>query len=447
MKLINQKSISIFVFLGIIIVIAIITAISVPYISKQITEIFLSIQTDVNKRQAQNIAGYINTKFKAGEDMNKVLQDVSILLSNTDSNLGYSCVIESETGNYLYFPDQSLIGKNVSVKNALYTAIDYEINDEPFQDFVANRKEGEGTLFYPQMENNYREAIAVTNVPGVNWKVSTHENIAKIRAAIDGLSKNIIIISIVIALIIAIASTLVSRRISFIYERQIQDERDKNEQLLRRTLPDNVVDTINEKGSFLPRRYDQSTVLFADLSGFTSMCAKADPQVIVQLLNEVFNRFDKVIKNYSIEKIKTIGDAYMVCSGAPIPHPQHANHVMKFAIEIIKELEEFNKQYKLSLKLRIGINSGEVVGGVIGQTRYAFDIWGDTVNVANRMESTGVAGSIQVSESTYQELKNEFNFNYRGEIEVKGKGFLKAYIYSEDEKVANSEEKENTNNI
>ncbi|HIK33282.1 MAG TPA: adenylate/guanylate cyclase domain-containing protein [Oscillatoriales cyanobacterium M59_W2019_021] len=145
-------------------------------------------------------------------------------------------------------------------------------------------------------------------------------------------------------------------------------------------------------------------------------------------LNEIFSRFDRLTDRHGLEKIKTIGDAYMVVGGIPHPRPDHAEAIADMALEMQQELEIFNRQHHANLKVRIGINTGSVIAGVIGKKKFIYDLWGDAVNTASRMESHGIADSIQVTEETYQHLKDRFLLEDRGIIQVKGKGEMKTYL-------------------
>lgn len=164
------------------------------------------------------------------------------------------------------------------------------------------------------------------------------------------------------------------------------------------------------------------TVLFADLVGFTSLSASADPHDVVELLNRLFSRFDELAERHELEKIKTIGDAYMIVGGLPVPRNDHAEAVADMALEMRAELDRWAEGDGPGLELRIGVDTGPVVAGVIGIRRFIYDVWGDTVNTASRMESHGVPGRIQVTERTYTALRERYAFAERGIIEVKGHG-------------------------
>ena len=213
----------------------------------------------------------------------------------------------------------------------------------------------------------------------------------------------------------------------------IADEKERSEGLLKNILPEETAKELKENGFVEAKRFDSVSVLFTDFKGFTKYSEKLTPEEIVKSMDFYFSKFDKIIQKYDLEKIKTIGDAYMCAGGLPFPTKDHAYKISLAAIEIakfVKETMEVNDSNQANFDIRIGINSGSVVAGVVGNTKFAYDIWGDTVNVASRMESSGEIGRVNVSEETYSLLKqyNEFEFESRGAIEAKGKGKIKMYF-------------------
>ena len=152
------------------------------------------------------------------------------------------------------------------------------------------------------------------------------------------------------------------------------------------------------------------------------------PEELVRFLNEIFSAFDQLTERHGLEKIKTIGDAYMVVGGLPIPRDDHAESIAEMALEMQTEIAKFNLHHQIEINIRIGINTGPAIAGVIGTKKFIYDLWGDAVNTASRMESHGISGAIQVSQSTYERLRNEYEFEERGIIYVKGKGEMKTYL-------------------
>jgi adenylate cyclase len=208
---------------------------------------------------------------------------------------------------------------------------------------------------------------------------------------------------------------------------QLQAEQEKSERLLLNILPKAIAERMKKGETDIAESHADATVLVADLVGFTTLSAHIDPEQIVQLLNEVFSAFDILVENHGLEKIKTIGDAYMVAGGISIPRPDHAEAIAELAINLREDIERLNQQYDTAIRLRIGISTGPVVAGVIGRWRFAYDLWGETVNLACRLESTGAAGKIQIAESTYERLKDKYHFGNKHSIDAKGHGNLSAY--------------------
>ena len=193
-------------------------------------------------------------------------------------------------------------------------------------------------------------------------------------------------------------------------------------------LPKPIADRLKRKDEPIADGFDDVTVLFGDIVGFTPLSQRLPPSNLVALLNDIFSRFDEFAERHGLEKIKTIGDAYMVAGGVPVCRENHAEAVAEMALDMLGELTRFNERTRNALDIRIGIASGPVVAGVIGKKKFAYDLWGDTVNTASRMESHGVPGSIHVTAATYKRLRNDYEFEERGLIEVKGKGEMQTYL-------------------
>jgi class 3 adenylate cyclase len=208
----------------------------------------------------------------------------------------------------------------------------------------------------------------------------------------------------------------------------IESKNRENEELLLNVLPAPIANRLRGGEQRIADGFAEVTVAFADIVGFTAFTSDMPPQEVVTLLNGLFTRFDAAAHELGIEKIKTVGDAYMAVCGLPEPVANHAERMVRMAIRMVHITREHAMEHKVDMKLRVGINSGPVVAGVIGKSKYIYDLWGDTVNLASRMESGGLPNSVQVTRSVYERLKNEFKFEARGEIEVKGKGHVEAWL-------------------
>ena len=208
----------------------------------------------------------------------------------------------------------------------------------------------------------------------------------------------------------------------------IEGKNRENEELLLNVLPAPIANHLRGGEKGIADGFAEVTVAFADIVGFTQMSSEMPPAEVVTLLNGLFSRFDEAAHELGIEKIKTVGDAYMAVCGLPVHVPDHAARMVRMAIRMVHITREHAMEHKVSMKLRVGINSGPVVAGVIGKSKYIYDLWGDTVNLASRMESGGVPDMIQVTRPVYETLKDQFVFEPRGEIEVKGKGSVEAWL-------------------
>jgi class 3 adenylate cyclase len=212
----------------------------------------------------------------------------------------------------------------------------------------------------------------------------------------------------------------------------VEQERQKSDKLLLNILPEETAQELKEKGSANPHYYPLVSVLFTDFKGFTQIAEKLEPQQVIEELNHCFLAFDEICERNHLEKIKTIGDSYMCAGGVPVANPSNPVDCVKAGLEMQVWMEnwkiEKTKNKQPVWEVRIGIHSGEVIAGVIGKNKFAYDIWGDTVNLASRMESSGEAGKVNISEATYQLVKNEFNCVFRGKIQAKNKGEVSMYF-------------------
>ncbi|MDJ0554306.1 MAG: adenylate/guanylate cyclase domain-containing protein [Microcoleaceae cyanobacterium MO_207.B10] len=212
------------------------------------------------------------------------------------------------------------------------------------------------------------------------------------------------------------------------YLKRLAEEQEKSERLLLNILPEPIALRLKQGEKTIADSFNEVTVLFADLVGFTKLSANLSPAELVELLNMIFSFFDELAEKYGLEKIKTIGDAYMIVGGLPTPRADHAEAIAEMGLDMLTQVKEISQKLRKSLQIRIGINTGAVEAGVIGTKKFAYDLWGDTVNTAHRMESHGIPGVIQVTQATYDCLVDKYKFDERGIIEVKGKGRMKTYL-------------------
>lgn len=205
-------------------------------------------------------------------------------------------------------------------------------------------------------------------------------------------------------------------------------EQARSEKLLLNVLPETIASRLKNNDVLIADSHPSVTILFADIVGFTELSNNMTPFELVNLLSGIFSVFDNLADGWKLEKIKTLGDGYMVVGGVPLDLENHAFAVVSFACEMRNALNLFNKKTGYDLHMRIGVSTGAVVAGVIGTSKFAYDIWGDTVNMASRMEQTGLVDEIQVSQSTYEVLKDAYRFEVRKDVQVKGKGIVDTYL-------------------
>jgi adenylate cyclase len=209
-----------------------------------------------------------------------------------------------------------------------------------------------------------------------------------------------------------------------------EDARRRSDALLRNILPEPIIERLKGEPQTIAEQFDEATILFADIVNFTPLAERLSPARLVAILDGIFSAFDSVAERLSLEKIKTIGDAYMAAGGVPLPTRDHAEAIAEMALEIrrtVSAMRASDVGVDEGFEVRIGVHTGPVVAGVIGRKKFIYDLWGDTVNVASRMESHGQPGRIQVTEAVYERLKHRYSFERRGVIEVKGKGSMVTY--------------------
>lgn len=207
----------------------------------------------------------------------------------------------------------------------------------------------------------------------------------------------------------------------------LQLEQEKSERLLLNILPQPVAERLKRNPGVIAEQYAAVTVLFADIVDFTVLAARIAPEEVVNLLNDIFSLFDHLAEKHGLEKIKTVGDAYMAVGGLPIPCDDHIAAVAEMALDILEELPKLTGG---TIHVRLGIHTGPVIAGVIGKKKFIYDLWGDTVNIASRMESHGLVDEIQVTAETYAQLRHAYQFQQRGSIQVKGRGEMDTYLLS-----------------
>ncbi|NJC98173.1 MAG: adenylate/guanylate cyclase domain-containing protein [Anaerolineae bacterium] len=217
-------------------------------------------------------------------------------------------------------------------------------------------------------------------------------------------------------------------RRDFLQKFTITMQRDQSDKLLFNILPERIAEKLKQSNGVIAEEFDSTSVLFADIVDFTPISASFAPHAVVNMLNDMFSHFDELVDKYGVEKIQVAGDGYMVAAGVPTPRPDHAKVLARLAFDMldyVKREEFLGGEHRLNI--RIGLNSGSLIGGVISRKKYYYAIWGDTVNTASRMESHGQGGRIQITRATHELLKDDFECEYIGWIPVKGKGQMEVW--------------------
>lgn len=208
----------------------------------------------------------------------------------------------------------------------------------------------------------------------------------------------------------------------------LRTEQDRSERLLLNVLPAPIAARLKQQPGVIADAFDSVTVLFADIVGFTEFASSQHADHVVAVLNELFGTFDDVAERHGIEKIKTLGDGYMAVAGLPEPRADHDIAAMEMALDLCDEVERFGREHGIDLAIRVGLHAGPVTAGVIGIRKFSYDVWGDTVNLASRMESHGVSGRIQVTGTLRERLRHHYDFEERDPVDVKGKGPMTTYL-------------------
>ena len=212
------------------------------------------------------------------------------------------------------------------------------------------------------------------------------------------------------------------------YVREIQMEREKSERLLLNVLPEPIAERLKKNQEIIADSFSDVSVMFIDIVDFTPLVSRMQPEDMVTMLNHVFSAFDALVDRYGLEKVKTSGDSYLVVGNLSIPNSNHVEAMANLALGVIAMTSQFSRNDGAPFQFRIGIHTGPVMAGVIGIKKFIYDLWGDTVNTASRMESQGLPSAIQVTQDVYDRLKDRYTFQPRGEIQVKGKGNMKTYL-------------------
>ncbi len=373
----------------------------------------MTLKIDAKLEMAESLIGLADTYLQQGH--------VQTAISTYQQAENYA----KETNSYIQLEKiYAGLARAHTEKKDFATALNYQHLYSGVKDSLYNAASDQKLsriIFNFEIEKKENEIDLLTKDKALNELEITRQKLAK-NASLAGL-----------IFIIAIAVMLYRNYRMKARTNSILDKKNEEiEKLLLNILPAEVANELKTEGHSTPKYYEEVSVLFTDFKSFTKMADKLSPQELVAELNECFIAFDDIIHKHQLEKIKTIGDSYMCAGGIPKPNPDHVKNIVNAAFDILLYMENWNRQRanknQAPWELRIGIHVGPVVAGVVGKTKYAYDIWGSTVNVASRMESNGEPGQINVSENVYDIIKSDYNCQYRGKITAKNIGEIDMYF-------------------
>lgn len=405
-------------------------------------KIFHSLKSDIGIAYNLGNVGLVfakkNENKKAEKNLNEAIEVLLILGDHYPICVYLNAMsdIYAEKGENKKALDYTLRSLNLAQKYGLKE----QISDANLKISEIYEKEGNITESFKYYKNYIHYKDSVSSIKKVQQMANdrTAFKVSQKQIEVDLLNQQkrtqkFIVIAIGIALfLIGLLALGLYKRYKFIQKtsRIIEYEKNRSDNLLLNILPEETALELKEKGAVRAKKFESVTVLFTDFEGFTKYSEHLTPEELVKSIDFYFSKFDEIIDKYDLEKIKTVGDSYMCASGLPFPTEGHATKMVQAALEIIQFVEDAknSKIYNLTqFDIRVGINSGPVIAGVVGTKKFSYDIWGDTVNIASRMETACEIGKINISENTYDLIKEGFNCIYRGNIKVKNRGFLKMY--------------------
>lgn len=420
----NKSNLYLFTFLGIFLSLILVGSIAAPFLMRIIRTTYINLQSDVNMRQAQGMTRILGNLLKAGEKKKDVIARFQAALEGTETDRGYLCMVDEKTVNFLCHPNRKVVGMSVKATGIRFTPRG-DTTPRKWNEALMNGIAGSGILTMP---GGRQEIVFSLTVPGTTWRIFSHENTRRVEAEIASFQRTFIIGFIVLGFVVAFPAAFAARRVSRRYEREIKKEQARSEELLLNILPAPIAERLKKSNEIIADRFDEVSVLFADMVNFTPLAATVSPEELVALLNDVFSDFDTISKKYGLEKIKTIGDAYMLAGGLPEPHPDHLDAMIRAAFEMLDAVRARFSGQENPVRIRIGLHTGRAVAGVIGSYKFTYDLWGETVNIASRLESTSLPGEIHCSEAVYRAMKDRYTFETRGRVNLKGVGEVDTFL-------------------
>lgn len=352
-------------------------------------------------QQASAMARILESRVKAGVPLPEIAYTFQEFILGSHKAKSYMCLIRHTDARLICHPDSAMI--NAELERMPMSFADKPDSNATFGTAMAAGKEQYGRL----TTTNEAEVEFVYSVPvqGTPWVVNAHQNVSAVETEISSMRTTIIWSAALVGLIMAFPASVVARSISRKYEERIEiqseeiaRERERSEQLLLTIFPASIAEQLKEGQAPPAEQYESVSILFADISGFTELASKLQPTALVDLLNTIFTEFDSVAERVGVEKIKTIGDSYMAVAGLPIAVAYHEHKILSMALGLLQAVAAINKLHGTMLSIRVGVHTGTVVAGVIGKKKFAYDLWGDAVNIASRMEAYGVPNTVHCSE-------------------------------------------------
>lgn len=412
-------------------------------------ELFKTLNYTIGEAYNLGNIGMVYTELGQNDLAEQNLDAAITILEELGDTYGMATYLEYKSDIYLdkNDTDDALTFARQSLELAKENDMKEQIRDSHLQlsEIFERAGNSDSSLYYYRNYIAYRDSI--TNLESVQSlaDLRTEFEVSQKQLEVDLLhqqkrNQQLLVLMVGIALVlIGVIAVGLYRRNRFITNTSkiIENEKERSDKLLLNILPEEVAEELKDKGQVGARRYNSVSVLFTDFKGFTSYAEKLPPEQLVQCVDYYYSEFDKIIEKHGVEKIKTVGDSYMCAAGLPVPSGRHATQMVEAALEILDFVNQAKENAPADMPrfdIRIGINSGPVVAGVVGTKKFAFDIWGDAVNIASRMESNSEAGKINVSEYTYALIKDSFECTYRGEIDAKNRGALKMYFVERAQK-------------
>lgn len=427
----KRSLLPIYTFVAIFLVIVAVGLATVPVILRWVEAQYLELQSDINQRQAGAFTRFAELRLAEGFSGEEVLHELNAMLAGADADRGFTCIISQDSLEFLFHPMADKIGKPVASVAAELSSVGESTAALPFEDVVASGREGDGLLTMP---GGRREVVFLQSIPSVRWTIATHENTERVDRELAGMRRMMIGGFLLLGLLVAVPSSYAARRVGSRYERvieerneRIQKEQEVSEKLLLNILPATIAAELKGGREIIARHHKEVGVLFADLVGFTPLTARISADQPVCLLDEIFSAFDDLCERYGLEKIKTIGDSYMGFGNLPEPDPEHLEHLAAMALDMITTIRELPSAKGMQLRLRIGMDVGPVTAGVIGNRKFSYDLWGDVVNTASRMESGATPGEVRVTAAVAHALRGKFRFDPLPDAEIKGKGRMSTF--------------------